>query len=341
MSFPDLTPPPPPHSFVSLPYAGGDMASIWPPLQMKQEHLDLYPQYENEPPFKRSRSSDTNPPNSATFQNLKVNPPNLPGKGSNHIFYKTRMCMKFLEGSCRNGEHCTFAHGPDDLREPPPNWQDIIREKDRGAGNWNSSDQKAMHRMKICKKYYNGEECPYGERCNFLHERSPQFIKNDITRDQRDSSAIRIGTSGNMLGKRGDSDQFEINQHSLVDLDTYRIKPTPWKTRICSKWEITGVCPFGDRCHYAHGQSELGSPAVRNEIEATSSFASIQIKPHFPVVDQPHANVVPCPQVNEQHEEGKKFLKWKPSKKICPIYADWIDDLVPPHLLAGKVEAEF
>ncbi|RAL37257.1 unnamed protein product [Cuscuta campestris] len=336
MSFPDPTAPL--HSFVSLPYAGGDLAGFWPPLPVKHDHLELYPQFVNEPPFKRSRISENNPPNSATFQNLKVNPPNLPGKGSNHIFYKTRMCMKFLEGNCRNGEHCTFAHGPEDLREPPPNWQDIIKDRG-GAGNW-SNDPKVTPRVKICKKFYNGEECPYGERCNFLHERSPQF-KNDIMRDQVESSVISIGTTTHMLGRRGETDQFEINQHSSLDPDTYRIKTTSWKTKICSKWEITGQCPFGDRCHYAHGQSELNSAFVRNENEATTNFGSIPNKPHLPVLDQPPANAVQCAPVNEKQEEGKKFLKWKLSKKICPIYADWIDDLVPPHLLAGKAEAEF
>nr|GMC65245.1 nudix hydrolase 19, chloroplastic [Ipomoea batatas] len=254
MSFPDPTPPS--QSFVSLPYSGGDMGGFWPPLQMNQEHIELYSQFDNEPPLKRSRNSEINPLVSANAQNPKVNPPNLPGKGSNHIFYKTRMCVKFMEGNCRNGEHCTFAHGAEDLREPPPNWQDIVREKDkdRGAGNWNN-DQKVIHRMKICKKFYNGEECPYGERCNFLHERSPQF-KNDMAREQRESSAISIGTTGSMLGRRSDSDQYEINQHASVDSDAYRIKPTFWKTKICSKWEITGQCPFGERCHFAHGHSD-------------------------------------------------------------------------------------
>ncbi|XP_019191612.1 PREDICTED: zinc finger CCCH domain-containing protein 39 [Ipomoea nil] len=343
MSFPD--PPPPSQSFVSLPYSGGDMGGgFWPPLQMNQEHIELYSQFENEPPLKRSRNSEINPLVSANAQNPKVNPPNLPGKGSNHIFYKTRMCVKFMEGNCRNGEHCTFAHGAEDLREPPPNWQDIVREKDkdRGAGNWNN-DQKVIHRMKICKKFYNGEECPYGERCNFLHERSPQF-KNDMAREQRESSAISIGTTGSMLGRRSDSDQFEINQHASVDSDAYRIKPTFWKTKICSKWEITGQCPFGERCHFAHGHSELKAPAGRTEMEATTNFAPAPIKPLAPAVDPSPANAVPCAPVKEQQqqpEEGKKFLKWKPTKKICSVYADWIEDLVPPHLLCRKAEDEF
>ncbi|KAJ0885942.1 putative transcription factor C3H family [Helianthus annuus] len=62
-----------------------------------------------------------------TFSNIPVN------RGTTHIFYKTRMCQKFLDGTCRNGNGCTFAHGPNDLCEPPPNWQELV--KDNRGGN--------------------------------------------------------------------------------------------------------------------------------------------------------------------------------------------------------------
>lgn len=84
-------------------------------------------------------------------------------------------------------------------------------------------------------------------------------------------------------------------------------------------------------------------PPSRSEVEATTNFAPTPIKPLAPAVDPSPANTVPCVPVKEQQqpEEGKKFLKWKSTKKICTIYGDWIDDLVPPHLLCGKAEAEF
>lgn len=141
------------------------------------------------------------------------------------------MCLKFLEGNCRNGDACTFAHGAEDLREPPPNWQQIT--KDRG---WNNNDERGLvHRMKICKKFYNGEECPYGDKCNFLHI------------DNGESSVIRIGTAGPGIGNARDLNLGCGNGGNM--------KPTCWKTKLCSKWEMTGHCPFGERCHFAHGFS--------------------------------------------------------------------------------------
>ncbi|KAK6127302.1 hypothetical protein DH2020_038965 [Rehmannia glutinosa] len=259
MSFPDPTPP---HPFISSPFAGGDSGGFWPSFWMTNEQ-----QQQQQP-------------------DLIINPPNNPGnKGTSHIFYKTRMCAKFIEGTCRNGEHCTFAHGAKDLREPPPNWQDLIREKDRGSGvssNW-GDDQRMIHRMKICKKYYNGEECPYGDKCNFLHERpSPPMkkFKVDVV-EERESSAISIGVTGDARGSGSDFDQKVF-----------------WKTKLCSKWEM-GHCPFGERCHYAHGQSAPANIAVVAPLNVDG--------------------------------ENKKISKWKVTKKINRIYADWLDDMTPPY----------
>lgn len=245
MSFPDPTPP---HPFISPPFSGGDADGFWPSFWMgneQQQQPDLMSQFDRLHHFKTPRTSEK-PPNFAPFppMNLRINPPNVPGnKGTSHIFYKTRICAKFTEGTCRNGEHCTFAHGVEDLREPPPNWQELIRDKDRvsGSSNW-GDDQRMIHRMKICKKYYNGEECPYGEKCNFLHERpSPPMKKLKVDMlGQRESSAISIGITGDARGSNtSDFDQTVF-----------------WKTKLCSKWEM-GQCPFGERCHYAHGQSGI------------------------------------------------------------------------------------
>ena len=189
---------------------------------------------------------------SHVLMNPSPNPPL--NKGTCHIFYKTRICTRFMEGNCRNGENCTFAHGHQDLREPPPNWQQLVQKMDKGpTGDWND-DNRIIHRMKICRKFYNGEECPYGEKCNFLHE-SPLKFRTDIEMS-RESSAISIGTVGPVVEQNGASDQqTELNKKLNPISDALRMKPVYWKTKLCSKWEATGQCPFGERCHFAHGQS--------------------------------------------------------------------------------------
>lgn len=174
MTFSDQPQQPVPSHFMQMPFVGGDAEDVWSHSSMNHELFESYSQFEHAPPFKRMREFDSNSPNSAAFSaiNSRVNPPNLPGsKGTSHIFYKTRMCAKFLEGTCRNGEHCTFAHGVEDLREPPPNWQDLLHVMDREL----NEDKEKMHRMKIFKILYDGEECPYGHKCKFHLEPHPNL----------------------------------------------------------------------------------------------------------------------------------------------------------------------
>ncbi|CAA3023996.1 zinc finger CCCH domain-containing 39-like [Olea europaea subsp. europaea] len=336
MSFPDPAqqpplPPYPPH------FAGGDVDGFWPQPSMSNEH-DANFQFEH-PPFMRPRNFESNPPDSATFAPMKSRDEfakSSGAKGTSHIFYKTRICVKFMEGTCRNGEHCTFAHGIEDLREPPPNWQELVREKERGVGNFND-DQRMIHRMKICKKFYNGEECPYGEKCNFLHEQ-PMKFQTDMSREHRESVAISIGTTGPALGRRGDYDKQDYNKNVNVSSNTSQANTAFWKTKLCSKWEI-GQCPFGERCHFAHGPSDLQVPGARVETELMmNSGSQIPAKPlPVPVINSAPASAVIGAPVNED-AKNKEISKWKLNRQINRIYADWWDDLSPPRNSPRKEE---
>ncbi|KAI5665232.1 hypothetical protein M9H77_24555 [Catharanthus roseus] len=366
MSFPNNPPPPPHQPFPQRPFFdGGDVGGFWPQFPAGSQNPEFHVPFENGPPFKRSRNSENNPSKFSQFPpafNPRLNSQSLPGgKGTSHIFYKTRLCAKFFEGNCKNGEHCTFAHGQQDLREPPPNWQELVRDKEKdgggvggggcGSGNWND-DQRIIHKMKICKKFYNGEECPYGEKCNFLHERpNPGFpnenmrFKTEVTR-QRESAAISIGTRGPAIENKTDAAaadlQQENNKSMTSNLDATKTKPVFWKTKICSKWEITGHCPFGERCHFAH---ELQAATARAEAEVPVNSGPIQMNPAaVPATDSAPVEVPVVAPVNEGVDP--KISRWKLNRKVNNIYADWIyDDLYlptppkTPKSVSGEAEA--
>ena len=42
------------------------------------------------------------------------------GEGVDPSKYKTKMCANFLNNACTWGSECAFAHGPNELRQPPP-----------------------------------------------------------------------------------------------------------------------------------------------------------------------------------------------------------------------------
>ncbi|RHN63911.1 putative transcription factor C3H family [Medicago truncatula] len=160
---------------------------------------------------------------------------------SDHIFYKTRICTKFRFGTCRNGQNCNFAHGAEELRQPPPHWQKLVGLRSEGRmqlGN-HAKDKKIIQTMKLCKNYCNGEECPYGDNCIFLHEDPAQF--RDDSLKLRECSAITIETN-NLEGSRA------LNKQAR---STYR------KTKLCRNWKHTGYCSFGMNCLFAHGEEDV------------------------------------------------------------------------------------
>lgn len=244
MSFPDNIP-----TFTMSPHrisSESDAIDVRHQFPMINEPFDQHSAFDQPPSFKRAKISETYP--------SRMNQPqNQPMKGTSHLFFKTRLCAKFKIGSCRNGENCNFAHGLDDMREPPPNWQALVGARgDQSSGNWDE-DQKIIHRMKICKKYYNGEECPYGENCNFLHE-DPSKFREDVG-NFRESAAISIGTIGSPKSYGDGSNGLEGNRAVNFGLNAFRGngKPVFWKTKLCTKWETTGQCNFREDCHFAHG----------------------------------------------------------------------------------------
>ncbi|KAK9101948.1 hypothetical protein Sjap_019202 [Stephania japonica] len=331
----DMSAPVTPSQFFAQPryLIGGEALGFWPPMPVENEQ-SLANSNADYPPFKKPRTAEGSPPDSAS--NHTSHPRNAPpippvSKGIGRIFFKTRLCAKFKAGTCPYGSNCNFAHGIEDMRKPPPNWQEIVASHggdDRGGpSNWDD-DQKIINRMKLCKKFYNGEECPYGERCNFLHE-DPGKFREDSGRF-RESSVISVGTNGGSQWDNGNGpDQFDCNgfMNTSSEANRSNLKPVFWKTRICNKWETTGHCPFGEKCHFAHGQAELQKYGSMYEVETEN--ATLAPSKHFPKESSPSNNTAVAGGAScNPHVPSKKcLLKWKGLERINRIYADWIDDI--------------
>lgn len=254
-------------SFAPFP-SSMDSMSYWHQFPVSNEQPEVNSEFDHDhPPLKRPKNSSDNQLSNLNHRTPQMNPPiNQP---TGKIFFKTRLCAKFRMGQCRNGENCNFAHGEDDLRKPPPNWQELVggRTEDRGNSggeNW-EDDDRIIHKMKLCKKFYNGEECPYGERCNFLHKEPAKFRESSTPRfrdNSRESSAISIGTTGPPMVQCRTPDQYDVqrmaaNVNGGMDALRGNSRPVYWKTKLCTKFETTGQCPFGDNCHFAHGQAGI------------------------------------------------------------------------------------
>uniref|UniRef100_A0A7N0TDC8 C3H1-type domain-containing protein n=1 Tax=Kalanchoe fedtschenkoi TaxID=63787 RepID=A0A7N0TDC8_KALFE len=305
--------------------------SFWQQYSINNQDYNNNAKFQQPRPPKRPREEENQ------SDNVVIVPQRMPSssipvnKGITNIFFKTRVCAKFKLGLCRNGENCNFAHGVEDLRQPPPNWQELVggREEDRGSGNWDDEQRIAL-KMKLCKKFSNGEVCPYGDRCNFLHE-DPKRLRDDSDSVRfRESSAIHIGSKVNTAAGHGSGlDLADANLFNTGS-DAYRmnVRIEHWKTKLCCKFEANGFCSFGDKCGFAHGRAELQGPVVRPEGELRSCGAFNTSM--NPVVGPPNdisSGIVDNAILNEEQTGKKDFSKLKGSKKINRIYADWIDDL--------------
>ena len=252
MSFPD----PHPLFMMQSQHFASDAIGVWPQAPMNNDQFDGHSQ-----PFKRPRNSEDNLSDAlpCTPMNSRMNPPNPPpiNKGTSNIFYKTKMCTSFIAGMCTKGSDCKYAHGIEDMRQPPPNWQELAGLRgveDRSSGNWDD-DQMLIHKLKLCKKFCYGEECPYGDRCNFLHEDPAKF--RDDSKRFRESSVISIGTSGSSMAPGSVSNQSDGSRPVNNGPDAFRVTTRPYlKTKLCNSWE-RGQCHYGDKCHFAHGQAGI------------------------------------------------------------------------------------
>lgn len=196
---------------------------------------------ESEAPNKRSRTSQSG------GDLMSSNRAKAIGK----MFYKTKLCCKFRAGTCPYITNCNFAHSIEELRKPPPNWQDIVaaHEEERGVSSEPreefqipilgvTDDAQRSYKGRHCKKFYTEEGCPYGESCTFLHDEQSKA---------RESVVISLGPGSGGGGGGG----YGNNANGST------LKPSNWKTRICNKWELTGYCPFGSKCHFAHGNAGI------------------------------------------------------------------------------------
>ncbi|EPS67037.1 hypothetical protein M569_07738 [Genlisea aurea] len=99
-------------------------------------------------------------------------------------------------------------------------------------------------KSKPCTKFFSVSGCPFGEGCHFLHY-VPGGIKA-VTQMLGNNPAFPA-TARNPVGPPSFP---EVSSPPVV------------KTRLCNKFSTPEGCKFGDKCHFAHGERELGRPAV-------------------------------------------------------------------------------
>ncbi|KAG0562574.1 hypothetical protein KC19_9G156700 [Ceratodon purpureus] len=264
------------------------------------------------------------------------------GRGMGSIFYKTKLCSRFRSGNCPYNSNCNFAHGMEELRKPPPGWEEFVASQElpppppsqsSGQGGSASSDsQVRFHKTRPCKKYFGEGNCPYGDKCNFLHEE--QSVPRAVREAREAAVAAASGSAVFAASPKGESVVPATNGNSKetggggvstpAGSATSNARPSNWKTRLCNKWETTGHCPFGDKCHFAHGSDELqrfvgglpdsNAPTLSDSKSGgTPSRDSIAVSSH-----QRHQG-----GASSARSGSKGNTSWRGPNEISTIYGDW------------------
>ncbi|XP_076940462.1 zinc finger CCCH domain-containing protein 14-like [Bidens hawaiensis] len=88
-------------------------------------------------------------------------------------------------------------------------------------------------KTKPCMKYFSMDGCPFGENCHFLHYFPGGYnAVAQLMNLPPISTATQSGTPSTVTSK----------------------------SKLCKNFTTAEGCKFGDQCHFAHGDHELGKP---------------------------------------------------------------------------------
>ncbi|XP_068647610.1 zinc finger CCCH domain-containing protein 14 [Aristolochia californica] len=99
-------------------------------------------------------------------------------------------------------------------------------------------------KSKPCTKFFSTAGCPFGEGCHFLH-----YVPGGIN---------AVAQMANLPSPVIPAPRNPVGGPPMGDATSGSVV----KTRMCNKYNTPEGCKFGDKCHFAHGEKELGKPII-------------------------------------------------------------------------------
>lgn len=141
------------------------------------------------------------------------------------------VCRHWLSGLCHNGSLCSYLHRMDKHRMPLCRNGKLCKLKNCPLKHVADED------LEECLFFKQGF-CYNGPKCTRRHlKRTPDECLVEYPFEQ-------VTYAQATVGKR-----LKVGQRN----DNFRVT-------LCTHWLLSGHCPFGEECHYAHGEDELHTP---------------------------------------------------------------------------------
>ncbi|XP_045085745.2 zinc finger CCCH domain-containing protein 14-like [Aegilops tauschii subsp. strangulata] len=163
---------------------------------------------------------------------------------------KSKPCVRFFStAGCRFGSNCHFIH---DI----PGGSQAVAETSIPSGpapapkiaESESFQTGVGSKLKPCTKFFSTSGCPFGEGCHFLH--------------YFPGGHQAVAKMSNLGGQAFAHPQGRMPAGSAVPDGP--LTPTV-KTKLCNKYNTAEGCKWGDKCHFAHGERELGKHMFINK----------------------------------------------------------------------------
>uniref|UniRef100_A0A0E0LDJ6 C3H1-type domain-containing protein n=1 Tax=Oryza punctata TaxID=4537 RepID=A0A0E0LDJ6_ORYPU len=137
-----------------------------------------------------------------------------------------------------------------------------------------SSQVGVGSKLKPCTKFFSTSGCPFGSSCHFLHN-FPGGYQAAAKMTSYGGTAVATPPGRMPLGPGAPSGP-----------------PTSSvKTRMCNKYNTAEGCKWGSKCHFAHGERELGKPMLLDN-SMPHPMGSMP-NGHFEAPPMPGPDVVP------------------------------------------------
>uniref|UniRef100_A0A7S3K2V6 C3H1-type domain-containing protein n=1 Tax=Aureoumbra lagunensis TaxID=44058 RepID=A0A7S3K2V6_9STRA len=232
---------------------------------------------------------------------------------------------KSYYGPSQHYGHSSYHTEEDEIAAMPPyqthSWYQPGPQQPHQKQQLRGGPVQALLKTRLCRSVGTGVPCVYGDKCSFAHSQA-ELRKPDPRQlaAHRDAQPITTNNS---------------EQNSADNEHNPKWQPHLRKTKLCRYFQ-SGHCPFGDKCNFAHGQTEVkpftppnhsspsghpppnnvgGAPFHSNNNNFSSSIA----------LDQP-----------AYHAPGDGALKRPPPGEISRDLDEWSDTSLEPTDLSSQ-----
>jgi hypothetical protein len=122
------------------------------------------------------------------------------------------------------------------------------------------SDKKNViqntYKSKMCNEYLQTGKCRFGNTCHFAHSEAERRKPPCVFKHACKNKATCPYDHGENL-------PLPEIKPAVISVAPVNKQQATFRTRLCDKFMKTGHCPYGETCHYAHGECKLRKTPCR------------------------------------------------------------------------------